>query len=247
MGCGGRGRAVTWLLPVVGLGLVGGCFIDLYGGASDVPCFAPAFTGATLWLRPDGEGGFLMTTQSDEDIQEDILDGRGDAQPHQPQVYRFNSLSNRIELVNESAWDNATTPLQRCCPSLFEDGPLQLVDNRLVFEGRTVPVAGGTALDMDDAPTLPVAAVLSTNGFRTLFGAATGQHYHQLFSMETGEPVGPAMRLGVGGRNFDRTFIGWMDDDMYVLYESAMLEPLDLRYCVVPVGDLLTDLREGEP
>lgn len=239
-----RERSIFICLALgVQVALSGGCPVSLSGGASDVHCFDPVFTGATLWLRPDGEGGFLMTTQSQDDVALDTLDGTEDAQPHQAQVYRYSALSNSFESVSESVWDTATTPLQRCCPSLIEQGPLQIINDRLVFEGRTVPVAGGTALDMDDAPMLPVAAVLSTNGFRTLFGAATGQHYHQLFSMETGQPIGPALRLGVGGRNFDRTFIGWTDDEAYVLYESNRLDVGGIRHCVVPVRNLLADIR----
>ncbi len=247
MGGGVRRWAVTWLLPVVGL--VGGCFVDLYGGASDVPCLDPTVEGDVplrFWLRPDGEGGFFMTWQSGADIDADIDDGTEDAQPHDPRVYRFDAALNEFVIVDGTVWDTIGTPLQDCCPSLIEDGPLQLVNDRLVFEGQRVPVVGGTALDMDDAPTLPVAAVLSTNGFRTLFGAATGQHYHQLFSMETGEPIGPAVRLGVGGRNFDRTFIGWTDDESYVLYMSNRFDAGE-RICVVFVGEVLADLRGGEP
>ncbi len=242
-----RGRTVRWLLPVVGLGLVGGCFVDLYGGASDVPCIDPEWTGTVLWLRPDGEGGFLMTTQTREDLIQDRKDGSEDAHPHQPLVLRFDSLKGEFAVVEAAVWDATMTQIQRCCGSFFEEGPLQVVGDRLQFNGRTVPVVGGTALDMDDAPTLSVAAVLSTNGFRTLFGAATGQHYHQLFSLETGRPIGPVLRLGVGGRNFDRTFIGWTDDESYVLYMANQLEGGGVYFCVVPVEELVAAFRDDAP
>lgn len=227
--------------------LINGCLNSLDGGSTDVPCFDPVWRGSVLWLRPDGEGGFLMTTQTIEDLQQDRQDGKDDAQPHQPGVYRFDASEDRVVMVTDDAWDSAETPVQLCCGSFFEEGPLQVVGDRLQFNGRTVPVVGGTALDMDDAPTLSVAAVLSTNGFRTLFGAATGQHYHQLFSLETGRPIGPALRLGVGGRNFDRTFIGWTDDESYVLYRANQLEGGGVYFCVVPVEELVAAFRRDEP
>ncbi len=246
----GAGQRLLFASVIVGLACAfGGCSIGSDGGASDVPCFEPVVEGDVplrLWLRPDGQGGFLMTWQSRGDILADIEDGSVDAQPHDPRVYRFDVSLNKFVVVDGPVWDTAATPLQDCCPSLIEDGPLQLVEDRLIFEGRTVPVVGGRALDMDDAPTLPVAAVLSTNGSRMWFGTATGQHYHQLFSKENGRPIGPAVRLGVGGRNFDRTFIGWTDDELHVLYRSNRLDA-GLRFCVVSVGDLLADLREEQP
>ncbi len=227
--------------------LFNGCLNSLDGGLSDVPCFDPVWRGSVLWLRPDGEGGFLMTTQTIEDLQQDRRDGMDDAQPHQQGVYRFNALDNRVVMVDDDVWDSSTTPIQLCCDSVFEEGPLQVLGDQLLFNGRAVSVVGGTALDMDDAPKLPVAAVLSTNGFRTLFGAASGQHYHQLFSIETGDPIGPALRLGVGGRNFDRTFIGWTDDESYVLYNANQLEGGGVYFCVVPVEELVAGFRRGEP
>lgn len=231
----------------VQVALCGGCPVSLDGGSSDVPCVDPNWPTEVcyLYLRPDGEGGFLMTVQTCEHGREDDADGLTDYIPH-ARVYRFDPLRHAFVSVDDTEWDTSTAAVQECCPSLIEEGPLRIIDDRLVFEGRAVPVVGGTALDMDDAPTLPVAAVLSTNGYRGGFGTATGQHYHQLFSLETGRAIGPALRLGIGGANLGRTFIGWTDDEGYVLYHASSTQKDIARLCVVSVREILESSRRQE-
>lgn len=228
-----------------------GCSLDPPGGASDVACVEPVWNAGLFrfLLRSGGsiQGELLMTVQTFDDFDTDLLDGLDDFIPHQ-EVYAFDPNTETFTVIENSEWDDATTPVQDCCPSLAEDGPLTLSNRQLLFLGQPVSVVGGTAVDLDDAPSSPVAAVLSTNGRIGMFSTTSGQNYHQLFSMETGRAIGPALRLPTGGLNNDRTFIGWSDDERFVLYRGSLESRPKAAatlgiLCIVPVQEHLVEFK----
>lgn len=226
-----------------------GCLIEPPGGVTDVPCIDPYWPDDIdrFLLRPDGAGGLLLTAQTPEEVAQDVTDDHVDYVPHQGLVYHIAPTFDSIQAVDSSTWDSLTGPVQDCCPSLLEEGPLTIQANQLFFQGRLVPVAGGTALDMDDAPRSAVAAVLSTNGRQGLFSDSSGQHYHQLYSLVDGRAIGPLLRLSVGGFDNGRVFIGWSDDESFVLYENGGSGKRIARLCIVPVAEELQNLQDNVP
>lgn len=231
-----------------------GCSLDPPGGATDVACVEPVWdieVSRFLLRSPEDNAGsgamILMTLQSRADFRTDVADGIDDFVPHQ-EVYHFDARAGTFAIVEHSEWDNAATPVQDCCPSLAEEGPLTLSNQQLLFGGQPVSVAGGTAVDLDDAPSSPIAAVLSTNGRIGMFSTTSGQNYHQPFSMETGRAVGPALRLPTGGLNNGRTFMGWSDDERFVLYRGSLESRPKAAtglgiLCIVPVEQYLAELK----
>ena len=116
---------------------------------------------------------------------------------------------------------------------------------QLVFDGKNVPVAGGTAIDMAPAPNRNVVAVLSTDGVRAstsiLFVAnfdSTGQHYGQLFSEVDGSAIGSPVRLGLGGEGSGLKSICWSPDEDIVIYsEDGPHDGGPGKMCFVPVDE----------
>lgn len=230
-----------------------GCLADPPGGASDVSCIEPIWevelNRFLLRYEDMAAGKLLMTVQSHDDFESDIEDGVDDFVPHQ-EVYRFDAASEEYAIVPNAVWDVAESPVNACCGSIFEDEPLTHADGRLLFHDQVVPVSGGVAVDVAYAPTSPVAAVLSTSGRVGIFGTTTGQNFHQLFSLETGRPIGPALRLPTGGADNGRTGAGWPVDDRFVLYRESLGRrpnaPANLGIlCIVPVAEHLAELKQA--
>lgn len=246
-----RCLACSYLGLVLAITLCG-CLADPPGGASDVSCIEPVWevelNRFLLRYEDMAAGKLLLTVQSHDDFEADIEDGVNDFLPHQ-EVYRFDAATKEYAIVPNAVWDEAESQVNACCGSIFEDEPLTHADGRLLFHDQVVPVSGGVAVDVAYAPTSPVAAVLSTSGRVGIFGTTTGQNFHQMFSLETGRPVGPAVRLPTGGAGNDRTFMGWPVDDRFVLYRESLGRRPDASVslgivCIVPVAEELGELKQ---
>ncbi|MBI4716714.1 MAG: hypothetical protein HY763_02835 [Planctomycetes bacterium] len=221
------------------------------GGQSDVPCFEPvdwAVELARFVSRPDAEGSavLLLTVQSLEDARTDAADEHRDYSPHRA-VYRFNPADETVDLVDDDVWDQATGAISECCAGFVPEPPFDLDESQLYFNGRAVEVAGGSVLAVSQAPSDRVVAALSTNGrVSFLFQIASGQHYHQLFSRATGEPVGPSLRLAVGGFENGGVLFDWTPDERYVVYEQGLGSTGNRGIglvCIVPVAEVLATLE----
>jgi len=230
--------------------------------ASDVPCLAPDAwpreAGLSL-TRPEGKATdiLLITYQTWEQSREDDRDGVLGNGPHGA-VYRFDPAQLSFALVEDTAWDDTDSDVTIIWSQPHRESPFRIdISRDLVFNERDVPVAGGTPMFALEAPYSPVTAVLSTDGIPPIPflvpPVAGGQHYHQLFSELSGDPLGPPVRLGVGAR---RTLWGWekagvvrMDwttDEKYVLYEQPRSGATGIReLCVVSVADEIAGI-EGE-
>ncbi|MCO6436987.1 MAG: hypothetical protein J5J06_07860 [Phycisphaerae bacterium] len=227
---------------------VTGCSLNPVGGESDVPCFdTPEWRVQELAyfvLRYEAEGSdiLLLTAQTGAQALEDVRDGSQDYQPRLA-VYRFDPAEGTGRRVDESAWDDATGPIQTCCTSVLPREPFELLGTQLFFEGLLVSVAGGKALKTSDAPSNEALAVLSTNGrISRFYPLGSGQHYHQIFSRLDGRPLGPARRLAVGGLENDVVNFEWMNDERYVVYSQALEDIVGIgRVCIVPVTEELPE------
>lgn len=222
------------------------------GGQTDVPCFEPGDWNVELARRvsrtdADGSAVLLLTVQSLEDARTDGADGHRDYSPHRA-VYRFDPVSQTVELVDDAVWDEATGAISECCAGFVPEAPFDLDENHLFFNGRAVEVAGGSVLAVSQAPSDRAIAVLSTNGrVGFLFQIASGQHFHQLFSRATGEPVGMSFRLAVGGFANGSVLFDWTPDERYVIYEQNLRKSGNVGIglvCVVPVAEALATLEE---
>lgn len=242
---------VIRFVPFV-MGFVLGCPVDVEDGpkVSDVPCFVPEtwVTRGSLRVRlEDGDLplSLLLTQQTLEQRIEDNADGRQDFSPHDA-VYRFNPELGSFELTCDGAWDQSHSNVATG-DSPVSESPFAIPGNSgrppLLYDGRAVPVVGGTAvlairgvLEAGEG-MVPVAAVVSATGTRAApfvsSGQASGQHYHQLFSEELGAPIGEALRIGVGGREVGPVKARWGSNSPFIVYYDTDVEDLFDMICVV--------------
>lgn len=224
---------------------------------SDVPCFFPA-----AWTDDDDpetvvrreandRGRLLITQQRFSDYMIDAADFLVDRIPHDV-VYAFDAQSGGFELVDNALWGAAETTIDRCGRNpVFRRTLLELpcyTGAPLEFDGREIPVAGGTALALTRAPLLPVTAVLSTDGlgFQCSAQRASGQHYHRLYSELDGAPIGPALRLGVGGLDVGSLESCLTSDGAFGVYAQRVSGSDSRRMiCVVPLSALPAEVMEN--
>ena len=212
--------------------IAAGC-IDPLGGASDVPCLTiPQWKGILEFRTPDDD--LLITVQSEQDGVEDAADGQIDHIPHS-RVYRFDTASESFAVVPDEEWDNSEEDVELCCLLVLEVGAFVQSGTTLRFNGQPVEVAGGAVVKMSPSPSRQFLAVLSVNGSVLPFHVSTGQHFHQEFSLETGDPIGPALKLSIGGRGNSTVQFDWTENERFVVYENA-IDPNNnggTRICVV--------------
>jgi len=232
--------------------LVSSC--GLLPSTSDVPCLRP--TGwaddsdpILMRLGQNGDETLLLTSLTGVQFDADLEDMTLGNDEHEA-VYRLDHPAGVFELVADEQWDELDsivgTPARGGGATL-----LAVFGGRLEFDGRVIPVAGGTALNASPAPGHEVKAVLSTSGAAAIpfisSGAADGQHYHRLYSKVDGSPLGPAVRLGVGGRDKNLVNMGWGPDDRYVVYFQTDREGAFDVLCVVFVGDEIDGIDSDAP
>lgn len=243
---------LTWVVGCLGRGRG-----DDGPKESDVPCFmSEAWTSVgALRVRAEnanGSGVILFTQQTIAQIQLDNADIQSDFSPHDP-VYRFDPLTEEIVLTAERDWDAALGDVADANGSA-SDSPFTTGGGTgrrsLLFNGETVPVQGGTVVKIYQAPGAEVVAVVSATGTPSLplftNGQTSGQHFHQLFSEVTGEPIGPALRIGVGGQDVGPVNGRWVANNRYVVHETHNGTTFDL-ICIVDVQDVLNGTVKSNP
>lgn len=230
--------------------------VEIGPDVTDAPCFEP-----TEWVQngllavrgenPEGSGVLLFTHQTTSQLNDDESDLQVDFIPHD-QVYQFEPDSGTFEMIENAVWDTAGGRVSSREGGATDDSlffiPGTVGQPGLFFNGRAIPVAGGTAVLVISAP--PVAAVVSSDGMRTgsfLGGSSvSGQHYHQLFSEETGESIGPPVRIGVGGRGVGVVGGRWAANSQYVVYYHHDESSFD-KICVVDVRDAINEMNDNNP
>ena len=218
---------------------------------SDVPCFTPeAWVNLGTLLvrseRADGTGSIFLTQQTTSQIRADNEDGQLNFSPHDA-VYAFDPETQEISLAASENWDAALGQVASrngsSGDSLFSIGS-RMGRPPLLFNGNVVPVQGGTAVTIYEAQGEQFVAVVSATGVSLipLFsnGQTSGQHFHQLFSQVTGGPIGPALRIGIGGHDVGPVNGRWVANDRYVVHETNTSGSYDL-ICIVDVQDVLND------
>lgn len=203
-----------------------GCACVPQGGESDVPCVVvPKWGFERLIFREDNDT-LLITEESNKANHEVIM--------------RFDPVLADFRRATEAEWNDATGTAETCCLVVLEEGGFRQAGTSLQFEETPISVAGGGVLGM--SPTIPpeYVAVLSTNGLISSYSHSAGQHFHQVFSVATGEQVGTALRVGVGGIENSTASLDWGGRSRFVIYEQVLniLQPAGRRVCVVDVRGL---------
>jgi hypothetical protein len=193
----------------------------------------------------ESPGSLLLTHLTSEQAREDIRDLIAGNDGHGA-VYRFDTQSETVQLVDDQVWDEATGISNGCTGQQARNSPFVLErmggNRMLFFEGRQVAVAGGFAASIwDPREEGDVVAVISASGgggiplISNL--SSSGQHYHQLFSEIDGEPIGDPLRLPFSGAP-NPPWGCWSPDNGFVLYSESS-DGRFRRICIVDVRDVL--------
>jgi hypothetical protein len=225
---------------------LGGCGFSFGGSVSDVPCLAPrAWTDSTVFFlfraASGDDGAILLTNQTDAQSDEDDADGIAGNGPHEA-VYRYDPKSKTFKLVDSQEWDSAGTLVITCLGSGGGETPFASRKDHLEFEGRRIEVAGNYVVDLlRPAPSLPFVAVLSSDGGGGVpflsSRSSSGQHYHEVFSEETGARLLGPVRIGLTG-NPSRPRGCWSEDERLIVYAQPGADRFT-SICIVDVSELL--------
>jgi hypothetical protein len=224
---------------------LGGCGFSFGGSVSDVPCLDPrAWSYGAPWLlfRPatsDG-GALLLTHQTDAQIVEDDVDDIIGNGPHES-VYRYEPESQIFELVDLALWDSAEGRVIRCLGGPARDTPFASRKDHLEFEGRRIEVAGNYVVDLLPARSHPFVGVLSSDGGGGVpflsSRRSSGQHYHEVFSEQTGLRVAGPVRIGMTGDSSSPQGC-WSEDEHLIVYAQVDGGRIP-TVCIVDVSELL--------
>ncbi len=225
-----------------------GCNQNTSSIAEEAPCLfpIPLMEDARFGVRTterDGIGLLLITQQTDQQRSDDESVESHDFIPH-GDVFAYDPIQRSFQLADSSTWDEAKgTVIEHNgnsgdAPFGFSYDLAGRQRPQLSFHGHKVPVVGGTVVEILDAGSAdfgapPVVAVVSTTGIwpGLLSSSATGQHYHQLYSEVTGEPIGPTVPLAIGGSGYGPLNGNWVADHRYVVWRSSTIDGL----CVIDV------------
>ena len=153
-----------------------------------------------------------------------------------PAVWRYDPQDRTLDAASDADWRNARGEPRNCSAPPWGALPLSMhpKTDRLILgivrfgsadQGfDLVPFVGDGILDLRAAPSETMAAVHSADGPRgdpgiSFFavnwqGHFMGQHYHQIFSLPDGRPLGKPLRIPV---RLYKT-ICWSADEAFVVY-----------------------------
>jgi hypothetical protein len=183
----------------------------------------------------------LLTHQPDAQIVEDDVDDIIGNGPHES-VYRYEPESKTFERVDAAQWDAAEGRVIRCLGGPARDTPFASRKDHLEFDGQRIEVAGNHVVDpLRPAPIHPFVAVLSSDGGGGVpflsSRTSSGQHYHEVFSEETGARVLGPVRIGLTG--YSGTPRGcWTEDERLIVYAQPGVDRFT-SICIVDVSELL--------
>lgn len=183
--------------------------------------FAPEGNGPSVVLKRERiEAGALL-------LKHNLL----------PAVWRYDPQDRTLDAASDADWRNARGEPRNCGAPPWIASPLGrhpktdhlILGNIFYSKGAykgfdLVPFVGAGILDLRAAPSETMAAVHSADGPRgdpgipffavNWQGHFMGQHYHQIFSLPDGRPLGKPLRIPV---RLYKT-ICWSADEAFVVY-----------------------------
>jgi len=216
------------------------CFVPEewgYGQQSGYVFIRTAGNDANTLLLAEDSGGSICANPND-DTCETIFE---------PHTYAFDGSTGEFSSVPATPF--LMTEITMCGDvDATPPAPLTVEGEffpKLFFAGQPVDLAGGNFVGVFASPNSSMAAVLSSDGvvlrdsFRN-YAYASGQHYHRLISLTSGQWIGEASRVSVGGLRSDRYVGCWSYDERYLAYvaasyyvEQAELYPASQPVCVI--------------
>ena len=158
-------------------------------------------------------------------------------------VYRYDPAAAGLTTISEQTWNAASGPIAECAKQFPPPAHVLSIDkasNRLIAGNRTINTTGRTVLKLAESPGKRWVAVLSASGpmkpsLIPFSGgsAASGEHYHQVFSLPDAVPVGAAVQLPME-RDSDLLIPCWSADENTVIYHEILFAYLSVVETRVP-------------
>ena len=149
-------------------------------------------------------------------------------------VYEYDPKAKRLRKVTDSKWDTTANLISECVsqPQKFSSN-FRVTADKLFFGNQEVHVKGAVLVAFSYSPSGNVLAILSADGPRKgsimpFIGGgqnSKGQHYHQLFSVANGTPIGGVVKLQFTTEK-EAYLVCWSPDEKYVFYTSLLVDKL---------------------
>ena len=148
-------------------------------------------------------------------------------------VYLYDPSAQSLQQVPDEQWDTATTPIidvEGFFKSHKVEGKFQVNGEKLFFGNQEVLYKGKLIMGTAYSPDGNKFVVLSADGPQRISSPnflggggkyAEGQHYHQLFSVVNGAPVGDAIKLPFTTEKQEYS-VYWPPDAKYVFYIASI-------------------------
>ena len=176
-----------------------------------------------ILIRDSGDGKLLLTVRGE---LEKGLKHRA--------VYLYDPDARFLRATTDKRWDASRSPAAECVSrsQVFPE-KIKVEGERLLAGARGLPVKGSVLLSLSYSPGGDRLSVLSADGPRkasllpSLGGGqnAKGRHYQQVFSVESGSPLGGAVALPFTTER-EAYRACWSADGNYVFYASLLNEKL---------------------
>lgn len=186
-------------------------------GGADVPLFeTPAWqaSGMLLVRSEEEEEGALLLKHSERET-----------------VYRYDPETQSLSGVASDIWQNAREPIGDCELQSGQSPQVLRIDpksGQLLVDNRPITTTGATPLAILGSPSGNRVAVLSAEGPMSGSilpflgrGGASGQHYHQVFSLPGVLPVWKSVRLPLSSEKVTLTAC-WSPNERYVIYADIL-------------------------
>jgi hypothetical protein len=220
------------LQPIMQAGFILSALFGFFGCGSngDVPLFqTPDWIdsgnyGINIEIRREkAEGGALLF--------------KPDTKP--TLIKRYDPQAKTLVNVAPESWDMAAGTIARCEEQSKPFGRLEIdpETRQLVDENKAVVLTKGKhVMDFVRSPSATKVAVLSADGYRrsgSFFpvggsdGAASGQNWHQVYSLEKRRMEAGATRIPLA-EAFDNPKTCWSADDKFVVYITPLFSSLSV-------------------
>ena len=208
----------------------GGIAILLFIGVMLIPWTGttptyPVFDTAD-WVNTQMPGRLLIRSGMDGEILLTMRDELEKGVKHRA-VYEYDPKAKRLPKVPDAKWEASVIPISECVSQ-----PQKIPGD---FKVTEVPVKGSVLVSSAYSPSVNVLAILSADGPRKgsimpFIGGgqnSKGQHYHQLFSVANGTPVGDAVKLPFTTEK-EAYPACWSLDEKFVFYTSLLADKLTI-------------------
>lgn len=196
---------------------------------------SPLFDTWPGWMNTQMPGRILIRDFGDEKLFLTVRDEYEKGNKHRA-VYLYDPDAQSLQQVPDEKWNTVVNPIAECF-SQSQQFPEKFKVNgeKLFFGNQEVPIKGAVLISLAYSPSGNAVAVLSADGprkgsFLPFLGGgqnAKGRHYHQLFSVVDGTPIGDAVKLRFTTEK-EAYPACWSTDEKYVFYTALLNEKLTI-------------------